>query len=332
MDEQTVELSYARGEDSPPLLTEPIGATLARTTESFPDNLALVDAPTDRTWTYREFRADVLALAAGLLRLGVGKGDRVGLWAPNRPEWVVTQYATAEIGAILVNLNPAYRQNELDYALTQSGTSVVLAAKRYKDSDYKGMLDAARPSAPELREVICFETPAWQELVAQPSNDELSAVAERAATLEPHDPINIQYTSGTTGFPKGATLTHSNISNNGYLVGELLAYTDADRIAIPVPFYHCFGMCDGQFGGHESRCGDGHPVTDVRPRSRVACCRRVSLHQFVRCADHVHRGIGAARPLRARAVRSVEPAHRDHGGLAVPRACDAAGRRPDAHG
>ena len=245
MDERTVELSYARGEDSPPLLTETIGATLARTTESFPDNLALVDAPTDRTWTYREFRADVLALAAGLLRLGVGKGDRVGLWAPNRPEWVVTQYATAEIGAILVNLNPAYRQNELDYALTQSGTSVVLAAERYKDSDYKGMLDAARPSAPELREVICFETPAWQELVAQPSNDELSAVADRAATLGPHDPINIQYTSGTTGFPKGATLTHSNISNNGYLVGELLAYTDADRIAIPVPFYHCFGMVMG---------------------------------------------------------------------------------------
>ncbi|GAB40242.1 MULTISPECIES: AMP-binding protein [Gordonia] len=245
MAEQKVELAYARGEDNPPLLTETIGQTLARTTEAYGENLALVDAPSGRTWTYREFRAEVLALAAGLLRHGVQAGDRVGLWAPNRPEWVMVQYATAEIGAILVNLNPAYRQNELDYALTQSGTSVVLAAERYKDSDYRGMLDAARPAASELREVILFETPEWDELLTWPSDDELSAVAQRAATLRSDDPINIQYTSGTTGFPKGATLTHANISNNGYLVGELLAYTDADRICIPVPFYHCFGMVMG---------------------------------------------------------------------------------------
>ena len=245
MAEPTVELAYARGEDNPPLLTETIGQTLARTTEAYGENLALVDAPSGRTWTYREFRTEVLALAAGLLRHGVQAGDRVGLWAPNRPEWVMVQYATAEIGAILVNLNPAYRQNELDYALTQSGTSVVLAADRYKDSDYRGMLDAARPSTPELREVILFETPEWDELLTRPSDDELAAVAQRASTLRPDDSINIQYTSGTTGFPKGATLTHANISNNGYLVGELLAYTDADRICIPVPFYHCFGMVMG---------------------------------------------------------------------------------------
>jgi len=245
MGEQTVELAYARGEDNPPLLTETIGQTLARTTQAYGENLALVDAPSGRTWTYREFRTEVLALAAGLLRHGVGKGDRIGLWAPNRPEWVITQYATAEIGAILVNLNPAYRQNELDYALNQSGTSMVLAAERYKDSDYKGMLDAARPTAPQLREVICFGTPEWDELLTHPSDDELAAVAQGASTLHPDDPINIQYTSGTTGFPKGATLTHSNISNNGYLVGELLAYTESDRIAIPVPFYHCFGMVMG---------------------------------------------------------------------------------------
>ena len=245
MAEPTVELAYARGEDNPPLLTETIGQTLARTTDAYGENLALVDAPSGRTWTYREFRTEVLALAAGLLRHGVQAGDRVGLWAPNRPEWVMVQYATAEIGAILVNLNPAYRQNELDYALTQSGTSVVLAADRYKDSDYRGMLDAARPSTPELREVILFETPEWDELLTRPSDDELAAVAQRASTLRPDDSINIQYTSGTTGFPKGATLTHANISNNGYLVGELLAYTDADRICIPVPFYHCFGMVMG---------------------------------------------------------------------------------------
>ena len=245
MAEPTVELAYARGEDNPPLLTETIGQTLARPTDAYGENLALVDAPSGRTWTYREFRTEVLALAAGLLRHGVQAGDRVGLWAPNRPEWVMVQYATAEIGAILVNLNPAYRQNELDYALTQSGTSVVLAAERYKDSDYRGMLDAARPSTPELREVILFETPEWDELLTRPSDDELAAVAQRASTLRPDDSINIQYTSGTTGFPKGATLTHANISNNGYLVGELLAYTDADRICIPVPFYHCFGMVMG---------------------------------------------------------------------------------------
>ncbi|MGV9824115.1 AMP-binding protein [Gordonia sp. NPDC003429] len=241
----TTELSYARGESDPPLLTETIGATLSRTTEAFGDNIALIDAPTGRTWTYREFRRDVLALAAGLLRLDVSAGDRVGLWAPNRPEWVLTQYATAEIGAILVNLNPAYRQHELDYALTQSGSSVVLAAARYKDSDYAGMLDAARPAAPDVREVILFDGSAWDELTATPTDDELSAVAARAASLRPDDPINIQYTSGTTGFPKGATLTHRNIGNNGYLVGELLDYTDADRICIPVPFYHCFGMVMG---------------------------------------------------------------------------------------
>uniref|UniRef100_UPI003D927444 AMP-binding protein n=1 Tax=Gordonia sp. B7-2 TaxID=3420932 RepID=UPI003D927444 len=239
------EKAYARGEDTPALLTETIGATLARTVEAHPDKLALIDAAADLRWTYREFRHGVRALAAGLLRMGVGVGDRVGVWAPNRYEWVFTQYATAEIGAILVNINPAYRQTEVEYALAQSEISVVIAAERFKDSAYATMLDEARAKCPDLREVVLFESARWEELIAEPSEDELARVAEIAASLSPDDPINIQYTSGTTGFPKGATLTHRNISNNGYLVGELLNYTDADRICIPVPFYHCFGMVMG---------------------------------------------------------------------------------------
>ena len=239
------ELAYARGEENPALLTETIGATLARTVEAYPDNVALVDAAAGRQWTYREFHREVRALAAGLLRLGVGVGDRVGVWSPNRYEWVFTQYATAEIGAILVNINPAYRQNEVEYALAQSEIGVVIAAERFKDSAYAQMLDEARPKCPELREVVLFSSSQWDELTADPTDAELAQVADVAATLSPDDAINIQYTSGTTGFPKGATLTHRNIGNNGYLVGELLNYTDADRICIPVPFYHCFGMVMG---------------------------------------------------------------------------------------
>ncbi|GAB89439.1 AMP-binding protein [Gordonia rhizosphera] len=239
------ELAYAVGEDTPALLSETIGATLARTVENYGDNVALIDAAAGRQWTYTEFHRDVRALAAGLLRLGVTTGDRVGLWAPNRFEWVLTQYATAEIGAILVNLNPAYRQNEIEYALGQSEIGFVFAAERFKDSAYASMLAEARPNCPDLREVVLFEAPEWTALLADPTADELARVAEIGASLTPDDPINIQYTSGTTGFPKGATLTHRNIANNGYLVGELINYTDADRICLPVPFYHCFGMVMG---------------------------------------------------------------------------------------
>ncbi|MBD0862291.1 AMP-binding protein [Gordonia sp. zg691] len=237
--------AHTRGDPSPALLTETIGATLARTVGQYGERTALIDAAADREWTYAELHRDVRALAAGLLRLGVSTGDRVGLWAPNRFEWVLTQYATAEIGAILVNLNPAYRQNEIEYALQQSGTGVVLAAERFRDSDYASMLDEARARCPELREVVLFDSPEWAELTAEPSAAELTRVADIAASLSADDPINIQYTSGTTGFPKGATLSHRNIGNNGYLVGELVDYTADDRICIPVPFYHCFGMVMG---------------------------------------------------------------------------------------
>ena len=265
-----VESSFAAGGTEPALLSETIGATLARTAAAFPDNLALVDAAVAREWTYAEFHRDVRALAAGLRRHGVVPGDRVGLWSPNRFEWVLTQYATAEIGAILVNLNPAYRQNEIEYALRQSGTSVVVAARRFKDSAYESMLIEALPNCPEVREVILFESPEWQAMLDDPGAAELADLAEIAGTLHPDDAINIQYTSGTTGFPKGATLSHRNIGNNGYLVGRLLNYTDADRICLPVPFYHCFGMVMGNLAATSHGAAMVIPAPAFDPAATLA--------------------------------------------------------------
>jgi fatty-acyl-CoA synthase len=264
------EPAYARGENTPDLLSETIGATLAATVASHGDNVALIDAAAGRQWTYTEFLHDVRALAAGLYRLGVRPGDRVGLWSPNRFEWVLTQYATAEIGAVLVNLNPAYRQNEIQYALAQSGSSVVLAAERFKDSAYASMLEQARPDCPDLREVVLFDSPEWTALLAEPTESEAAAVAEIAALLSPDDAINIQYTSGTTGFPKGATLSHRNIGNNGYLVGELLDYTAADRICLPVPFYHCFGMVMGNLAATSHGAAMVIPAPAFDPAATLA--------------------------------------------------------------
>ncbi|GED96970.1 AMP-binding protein [Gordonia crocea] len=237
--------SYARGEPSPPLLDDTVYDNFTATAERFADNLAIADAAAGLRWTYREMLRDVRALAAGLLRSGVRRGDRVGVWSPNRAEWVLTQYATAAIGAVLVNVNPAYRQHELDFALRHAGISLVLASPAFKDSDYPAMIEAATRSLSSPLSLVVFGSPEWDGLLAEPTEDELAGVAAAAAALDADDPINIQFTSGTTGAPKGATLTHRNILNNGYLVGELLAYTDADRICIPVPFYHCFGMVMG---------------------------------------------------------------------------------------
>ncbi len=235
--------SYVQGRTDTPLLIETIGANLDRTVAAFGDREALVDVPTGRRWTYREFDADVRRLASGLLALGLRPGDRVGIWSPNTPEWTLVQYATARIGAILVTINPAYRVEELEYVLTQSGARTVIAAASFKTSDYAGMLDDVRGRCPELQDVVIVGSPSWEALAATESDD--AALAGVATGLTPDDPINIQYTSGTTGFPKGATLTHTNILNNGYFVGEGVGYTEHDRVCIPVPFYHCFGMVMG---------------------------------------------------------------------------------------
>ncbi|MBN6034892.1 AMP-binding protein [Amycolatopsis sp. 195334CR] len=235
--------SYSSGTSDVPLLGDTIGDNLARTVAAFGDRDALVERLTGRRWTYAELAADVDALALGLLGLGITKGDRVGIWSPNRAEWTLIQYATAKIGAILVNINPAYRSHELKFVLNQAGVRLLVAAESFKTSDYAGMIERVRPECPGLEHVVLLGTPAWDSLL----DNEVDAdrLAEIGATLGADDPINIQYTSGTTGFPKGATLSHHNILNNGFFVGELCGYTEVDRICIPVPFYHCFGMVMG---------------------------------------------------------------------------------------
>jgi len=266
------ELSYSHGTSAITLLGETIGENLRRVAAAAAgDQEALVDVPSGRRWTYRQLDADVDAIAAGLIAAGIEAGDRVGIWAPNCAEWVLLQYATARIGAILVNINPAYRSHELGFVLRQSGVRLLVSAESFRTSDYRAMVGEVRGGLDELERVIYLGTADWDDLVAAGA---LAARAEaagagsgaagagsgaagtgtagragelaaRAAGLSFDDPINIQYTSGTTGFPKGATLSHHNILNNGFFIGEGCRYTPADRVCIPVPFYHCFGMVLG---------------------------------------------------------------------------------------
>ncbi|NLU69920.1 AMP-binding protein [Streptomyces sp. HNM0574] len=237
--------SYASGPSTVPLLGDTIGDNLDRTAARFPAREALVEYATGRRWTYAAFCEDVDVLARGLLAMGLAKGDRVGVWSPNRAEWTLLQYATAKAGTVLVNINPAYRTHELEYVLRQSGVRAVFAAREHKSSDYAGMLAEAGPRCPDLEHVLLFDSAEWDGLLASGKDADPAALAARQAALSSDDPVNIQYTSGTTGFPKGATLSHHNILNNGFFVGELCGYTERDRVCIPVPFYHCFGMVMG---------------------------------------------------------------------------------------
>jgi fatty-acyl-CoA synthase len=235
------------------LIGETIGGNLRRIAARFGDREAMVDVPSGRRWTYRQLDADTDTLARGLLAAGIGTGERVGIWSPNCPEWVLLQYATAKMGAILVNINPAYRTHELAYVLRQAGIKLLVSAVSFKTSDYRAMVGEVRGDLPGLEDVIFISNAGWDKLLAAgvaaadaaAAGDEPDALAAREATLAFDDPINIQYTSGTTGFPKGATLSHHNILNNGFFIGEYCRYTEADRVAIPVPFYHCFGMVLG---------------------------------------------------------------------------------------
>lgn len=237
--------SYAHGTGETSLLGDTIGAALARTAERFPDREALVDVPSGRRWTYAEFGAAVDELARALLASGVERGDRVGIWAVNCPEWVLVQYATARVGAVLVNINPAYRAHELAYVLNQAGVSLLVASLAHKASDYRALVERVRAECPALRETVYIGDASWDALVARATPERAAEPAAREALLSCDDPVDIQYTSGTTGFPKGATLSHHNILNNGFFVGETLGYTERDRICLPVPFYHCFGMVMG---------------------------------------------------------------------------------------
>ncbi len=240
--------SYAAGETSPALIEETIGANFERTVAAQGDREALVDVAAGRRWTWSQLDADVDAVARGLLAAGIGTGDRVGIWAPNCAEWTITQYATAKIGAVLVNVNPSYRTHEFSYAVNQSGLRLLVAATGFKTSDYRGMIEQTAGDCPTLQRVVYLDTDDWASLVEQGRPLPADAVAQRLATLTPDDPINIQYTSGTTGYPKGATLSHRNILNNGFFTTELINFTEADRLCIPVPFYHCFGMVMGNLG------------------------------------------------------------------------------------
>ncbi len=251
--------AHAVGATDQPLLEETIGVAFDRTVSAHPDHEALVVPFQDVRLTYRQLKGRVDRLARGLIGLGLAKGDRLGMWSPNNAEWVYVQFAAAKAGVILVNINPAYQTEELRFALSQSGCRALVSAPGFKSSDYTAMLATVRPSLPELEHVVFLGTPDWEELLA--AGDRVSAddLAARGATLTNVDPINIQYTSGTTGFPKGATLSHRNILNNGHFLGEGFRYTEADRVCIPVPFYHCFGMVIGNLANLT------HATTTVLP-------------------------------------------------------------------
>ncbi len=238
-------ISYEHGTALKPLLSETIGANLDATVAKFADREAIVSVHQGVRMTYREFAEQVESLARALLADGFTKGDRVGIWSPNRYEWAVVQYATAKIGVILVNINPAYRTSELEYALKHSGCAGLFAMSEYRTSDYRGMVNQVRGALPDLRAVYYFEDQTYDALLAKAGAVPASEVAAIQDGLDFDDPINIHYTSGTTGFPKGATLSHHNILNNGYFVGETCHYTEEDRVCIPVPYYHCFGMVMG---------------------------------------------------------------------------------------
>jgi fatty-acyl-CoA synthase len=236
--------SYVHGASTVALLGETIGQNLRRTVERVPDAEALVVRHQNYRATYRELWDQTSQAARGLLARGVKKGDRVGIWSPNRSEWLVLQYATARIGAILVNINPAYKTAELSYALQQSGASLLVLARAFRTADYVGMLDEVRDQCRDLRQSLVLDD-AWSSLLADANRVDEAELVALEASLQFDEPINIQYTSGTTGFPKGATLSHHNILNNGFFIGEALNYSERDRVCIPVPFYHCFGMVLG---------------------------------------------------------------------------------------
>lgn len=258
----TTEWSYSSGASEQPLIGATIGDMFDAIVARYPANEALVVRHQGLRYSYAQLKHEVDRCARGLLALGITKGDRVGIWSPNRAEWTVTQFATSKIGAILVNINPSYRLHELEYALNQSGCRLLVIAPQFKASDYTGMIyelfpalrsETAQPNSFQLEVVRLGDEPSpgmrtWAALLA--GGDQIGAdeLAARQAEQQFDDPINIQYTSGTTGYPKGATLSHHNILNNGYFVAELMRFSDQDRLVIPVPLYHCFGMVMGNLG------------------------------------------------------------------------------------
>jgi fatty-acyl-CoA synthase len=265
-------LSYASGASEQPLLGETIGHDLARVAQRLPDSEALVSCHQGVRYTYAEFDAAVDRLAGAMLARGVEHGDRVAVWSPNRAEWAILQYACAKLGAVLVNVNPAYRVNELEYALRQSGASWIFSTQEFKGSSFIGMIESVSANLPDLEHIVSFDSEQWRTLAAGPGDPE--ALRARMDQLDSDDPINLQYTSGTTGFPKGATLTHHNLLNNGRFVAAGLRYTEADRVCIPVPLYHCFGMVMGNLGATTHGACMVYPAEAFDPEATLRACEQ----------------------------------------------------------
>jgi fatty-acyl-CoA synthase len=284
-------LSYAHGATETPLLGETIGHNFERTASRVPDYEALVSVHQGLRYTYAELNEAVDRVATGMLNAGLRKGDRVGVWAPNRAEWTLAQYATAKLGVIQVNINPAYRTTELQYALGHAGCRWLLAAQELKGTDFMAMAHSVMPSLPDLERAIFFGTREWNEL-AQTTADR-SAIEAVMDTLDFDDAINIQYTSGTTGSPKGATLSHHNILNNSYFSAGLLGYQEGDRICVPVPLYHCFGMVLGNLGSTSHGACVVYPAETFDPLATLTATaeeRCTSLYgvptMFIAQLDH----------------------------------------------
>ena len=307
-----MQASYVHGAHSLPLIGDTIGAHLDRIAERYGDRDALVIPHQSVRWSWRQLRERADRLAAGLLGLGLNPGDRIGIWSQNRAEWVLTQFATAKAGLVMVNINPAYRRAELEYALAKVGCRALILAPGFKSSDYLGMLrdlvpelDGAAPGElrsaklPELRHVLRLGTDATPgmlnfDTVAQCAGPaDMARLHEVARTLQFDDPVNIQFTSGTTGAPKGATLTHHNILNNGFFIGEAMRLTERDRLCIPVPLYHCFGMVLGNLacmthGAAMVYPGEGFDAGAVLATVQAERC--TALHgvptMFIALLDH----------------------------------------------
>ena len=271
-------LSYTNGASNIPLLGETIDENLRKTVAKFPNNDALISVHQHYRATYTEFYEQVTAVAKGLIALGVKTGDRVGIWSPNCYEWTLLQYATAKIGAIMVNINPAYRTSELIYVINQSGLSYIFSAIQFKTSHYKKMIEDAREFTDTLRKEVYWGE-SWEYFLAQGKKVSDEKLQAYEAKVQFDDPVNIQYTSGTTGNPKGVTLTHHNILNNAYFIGVRMNYTDKDRVCIPVPFYHCFGMVIGNL------CCTAHGATMVIPNDSFDATKTLEVVERERCTS-----------------------------------------------
>ena len=271
-------LSYTNGASNIPLLGETIDENLRKTVAKFRNNDALISAHQHYRATYIEFYEQVTAVAKGLIALGVKSGDRVGIWSPNCYEWTLLQYATAKIGAIMVNINPAYRTSELIYVINQSGLSYIFSAIQFKTSHYKKMIEDAREFTDTLRKEVYWGE-SWEYFLAQGKKVSDQKLQSYEAKVQFDDPVNIQYTSGTTGNPKGVTLTHHNILNNAYFIGVRMNYTDKDRVCIPVPFYHCFGMVIGNL------CCTAHGATMVIPNDSFDATKTLEAVERERCTS-----------------------------------------------